>query len=352
MLVNSIIIFIYMYNITKKGRISKLTFYFILTIFTLSILTIFHYNSLHDILRLLIMFSSFAIFFLSIERINKLFVDKYIFLIYLILFIAEITNIYLLNMPERDSIFNGGENIPIVIFLLLATYLFFSNTLTKYHKSLVGILYLMLIYSTDSRSVLIILITLTGLLVFKILLRYNKFIILFLLLFVSIILTTVTININADYNDSRILSLIRDIEKVDLSNIYEYEKIDIRGLIYIEALDKISNAPLVGSGVVTPIVIKEEFGDKGMSSFHSSLFDVLVTYGFFGLIAIVVFFSYLFKKLIANNREKLFFYIFIIVPFVVLSLIQPYFFNLQIISLLYVLLFIGSRENQTGENIE
>ena len=329
-----------MYKIVEKGRISKLLFYLILTTFILGILTIINYHSLHDILRLLIIFSSFAIFFLSIERINKLFVDKYIFLIYIILFIANITNIYLLNAPERYSIFIGSENIAIIILLLLATYLFFSNTLTRYHKSLVGILYLIFIYNTDSRSVLVVLITLTALLVFKILISYNKYIILFILLFIYIIFTTVTININ--YNDGRMLSLIGDIEKVDLSNIDEYGKIDIRGPIYIEALERISNAPFVGSGVLSP----EVFKDEKMSSFHSALFDILVTYGFFGFISIVIFYSYLLKNLIANNREKLFFYIFITVPFAVLSLIQPYFFNVQAIILFYLLLFVESKQNQ------
>lgn len=343
-LFNTSIIFFSLANM----KFNKYKIHFILFVSTLFLLTLlFHFNSVHDALRLVIVFTSAAIFFYNIKKLDKIFLDKFTFYIYLCLVMAQMINIYLLDISVRGSVFSGGENIAIIIFSFFVLRLYYSQYITMYQKTLSTFLYIIFLLHTESRSSIIV-VAILG-----ITFLYNKFKIINIYTFplFGILLSIIIVGI--DYmpteGSGRIINTVNTLisikDRGELTNISAYAEIDIRGRINAEAIERISEHPFVGSGVVNPTVL-EELADKhgGMSSFHNGLFDILVTYGFIGFIGFLLWFFYLAKFLISKRPNLKQYYIAHFSLFFLIGLVQPYLFNVQISSFFYLFLFLVYKE--------
>ena len=106
----------------------------------------------------------------------------------------------------------------------------------------------------------------------------------------------------------------------------------------MEKNNKLLEKPLLGHGVVNPdyYVGKEE-----MVSFHNSFSDILVTYGIFGALIILFMIAYLLNKF---NLKGSNYFIISLFAFIILSVLQPIFFNITVMSLLCIL-FLAKQSN-------
>ena len=125
-------------------------------------------------------------------------------------------------------------------------------------------------------------------------------------------------------------------EQVDLSSL---EQVDVRARIYAEAIYIIQEKPWFGHGVTSPKVFTDA-GKEGVSSFHSSFFDTWITYGFVGLVALFLQLFVVYRFVLKRNREQKVFINCMFFTFVILSMLQPYVFYIQVYSLLFFIFFL------------
>jgi len=347
---NMLLFLIFLYE--KKYILKLEQAYFLLLILGLGLITFFNISSLYDILRLLIIASSFIIFFVNIQYLNIKSIDRKLFIIYVLLIIAQIVNIFFLGLTDRGSIFVGTENTAVVIFLIFTLYLLYSQVLNVYYKYLTLFLYLVFLSTTESRTVIMVILLMLYTYIISMIKKHKSSIIIisaFIITFSLISFNSINLENNRTFNFiSQVLSLYNDtdINELEIENLYS---IDIRGRLLSEGIGKVTEKPLLGHGVIYPDTLKELKSDEsGMSSFHNIILDVLVTYGVLGFVMIFIWFIFLSLHL-QNNNFKHNLHIVLIWIFLLLSILQPYFFNSQIITLFYLFLFLNYKGTLINE---
>jgi glycerol-3-phosphate acyltransferase PlsY len=286
----------------------------------------------------MIIFSSLGLVF--IRNRNVKLNDKNIYQVYIVTVLAQFIYGFLNSVSDfRGSIFVGTENIAIAVFYLLMLYSVFSEELSKRKKYIAVFMYLLFLLNTDSRTILlvffvIIFIGLRSISLKKNILIFSAF---------SIIVFFQLNNYNKAFFEkfSRVSTLLDNLSLVDYRTLGNVENLDVRAVLYIEAIKKVKEKPFFGTGVVNPSFFSDK-GDKGISSYHSSIADILVTYGFFGLIIITLMLFYILKNS-GFPKDKFIFYSFI--GIIILSIVQPIFFNIQAISLLFFMIYIRKTSN-------
>jgi O-antigen ligase len=141
----------------------------------------------------------------------------------------------------------------------------------------------------------------------------------------------------------RIIFLSNLLTDIDSFNIYTFlltlQAYDIRGALYAEGIDLFLKSPYFGYGSIAPQTL-EMFGGI-INDFHNSIISMLVSYGLFGSILYV--FSLLFTlKLIKIDQQ----YIYILIIYFFVSMVQPIHLNIQFSMLLALFL---SYQNTRGK---
>ncbi|MBN9073196.1 MAG: O-antigen ligase family protein, partial [Rhizobiales bacterium] len=263
-----------------------------------------------------------------------------IYTIYIISVFTSIVCKALYFPAERDSIFNGTENIGffIITILMIASL---SQVKRIHSKLFVYVLYITYVISTNSRTAFAFSLILVGFSLFG---RISKFAIFLMLASLLIIMPIVS-------DEIEVLSLIRKQMEIFLDNLghdgilYSLSLIDVRGVLYREAIDLIFKSPLFGNGSVPPSIYDEDI--YGIPAFHNSVLDLLVTFGIFGFLSyVVVFFSVTGKFLKKDGGS----YALMISAFLLLGFFQPILFNTQAMLIFFLLVaLLEAGESDSGK---
>ncbi|CAH1535391.1 membrane hypothetical protein [Vibrio owensii] len=330
LMVNLAIILIFIVNNIKKGLINKSFFVVILMLIVLLVQTILNYNSFYDALRWGIISISWCLVF-CLPLIKDSSFEKQLPLLFIVMVISNFIYISVFSSNTRLSIFAGSENIALIIFSILSAMLIY---LRKWYLLTLLVLFFAM---SDSRTLLILpIVFVINYLLIKRRLQVSHFIGIFIFL-VPLIMFTLS------QPESRAYRVIDNIVSLSESNeLSDLEKVDSRGYLIVEGVNKISEKPLLGNGVINPDFFKIYDPSVTMATYHNSVIDILVTYGFIGAL---VFFYMIFMviKHIRKYYDDTF--AIVLVSCLSLSVIQPYIFNMQVMSLIFSMsLLLKNRE--------
>jgi len=312
-------------------------------------------RGLHDYLRYLLLIMSPAFFLFNFRRIllaNKVKLD--IFPIFIVCVLSNLIYTIVIG-NERNSIFNGSENIALIIFTFMYLLLLGQKYSTKL-TILSSCFFMLFLFSLSSRSTLIIIVILGAVYLLSLKLKLkNIFFVVFSIISLSFVYGNFFDSIQGNAKAIRMFSIIDSVIAIDPSIVLdldfsELNHVDVRARLWSEALALTYEKPLLGHGVVNPKVFSDK-PNSGMSTFHSSIFDMLATYGIAGLL-LVFGFLFLFyrsvRKMLVGNKYlvRSVFY-----SFIILSLIQPYLLNIQVFTLLFfTLLFFCNGKPDSEAN--
>jgi len=263
-------------------------------------------------------------------------------ILFVVVVLTQMVSKYFNFKDLRLSVFNGTENIALIIIACL----FVVSSIRQFNLFLVIItssLFAIFIFSTESRSAYAIGLPVIGFVVYINFIgsRVAKFI---LALVILAAIPMVLYLGEGGFIFERI-STVSNIEIKDLLNTLSI--VDIRGALYQEALDLISKAPFFGYGTVAPSIF--DMGVHGIQDFHSSILDILVFVGFFGATVVVAIYV-VSLKIFFSRRENLKINAFVIALFLSISLIQPLIFNVQAMLILGISIFAISNLKSLIDN--
>ncbi|WP_215407936.1 O-antigen ligase family protein [Vibrio gigantis] len=239
--------------------------------------------------------------------------------LFFLLFFVNI--VYKLIEPgSRGSTFVGSENIALFILYLFAL-LFWARGEKFYFLFLLCYLAL-----SESRTGIVILIIHFALVA----LFYHRDVLFRYILIVTILtIPFYYVFSSLDVSDNRMVKAFDIFERLIVMDDFEsLASLDSRGIMIVEGIEKIKLNPMFGNGVLNPEYFQMYYPDITMATFHNSIIDLLVTYGFIGS----AIFIFIFILIVKNNDKQVY---FIILMFSIISIIQPLVFNLQIIGFLY-----------------
>jgi len=329
--------------------VKKHELYYLLFIFVFSLFLTLHHSSTHDVLRYALLITSPAFFLLCLTvKMTLSTVSKSVLLIYITSMLSNFIYILFIVQVERLSIFTGTENISLIIFSMLLLQILKSN-----FKLIINLfcllLFLLYLLTLGSRSTIFVILILLVPYILSIRVK-SKYALL-------VLTSTIFISLSVYYsgnsfmdipNENRAVSIFETIDKSDIGwddliqigtgdvDFSNFSSIDIRARIYSEAIYLINQKPWFGYGVKSPKVFENTWGHKGVSSFHSSIFDVWVTYGVIGVIVFCFFIYSLYKWIIKGLSEKKHLFQSLFFVFIILSFIQPYLFHIQVLSLWFL----------------
>lgn len=326
---NAVLVALFIFVSFKNNRINS-TFVIINILFAfLLIQSVFNYKSIYDILRWFVLYFSWTLLFTMPLLADDTYKKKIPF-IFLSLLVANFLYLTFLSDNYRMSIFSGSENIALMIFFVM------SMIVVKLGKYRYLIFLPLFLFYMDSRTIFVIptVYILLRLFVYK----GNRFKSLIFSLFLSFsFFCFVSLN-----PEARISEVVSDsTQLLYAQDLTDLEKIDSRGFLLVEGIGKFKDEIWFGHGVIKPDFFKIYEPDIKMATYHNVIIDLLVTYGLTGSI-IVFLIIYLNLKYIFVNFDLEFFVI--ILTCLVSSIIQPYFFNIQVISMIFSLSLIFNRK--------
>mgnify|MGYP000712016630 CR=1 FL=1 len=324
----------------------KIEIAYLLYILAFTFLLMLHHSSVHDYLRYILLITIPALYFITLNQKFRITLkEDVIFSLFVVCVFANAVYCFILG-NERNSIFSGSENIALIIF----TFLFvmaINNCGTRVKKLFLLTLYVLFLITLSSRSVLV-LVPVLGLCYFPVLkFRYQAALVVSAICLCLALVPNHRVSSENEFN--RIGSLVSDLEFIrygdyeDL-NFEAFNHVDIRARLYSEASVLFGERPWIGHGALNPKVFDELTMDGDVNSFHSSLADVLVSYGIFGLLAIMVFLYSVYLKVSRNLIERKYLLKMSFYSFIVVSLIQPYFLNIQVYMLMFIIFALFHRD--------
>lgn len=285
------------------------------------------------------------------------------FSMFLIIYFLNLIYITFLTNEPRTSIFWGSENIGLaIIFIFAVLAVSFSNK----NLSFITVLLMYNVYAlffTQSRTS-VIFVGFFSLFVFNTILcnKETRFSlgIRVSLLGALLILASYGVLLFLDsqllYN-LRLDNMLQYFEggKVQLDS---YSETDLRGMLTLEGLKYFLEKPIWGCGSVSsPLLLNLDYSVGKVVSFHNSFIDLLVQFGLFGtlLLLLIYYCSFIFlrtNEMFKSNKVAL---ILVYSPIAVAAYFQPYFFNIRVMMLigLFTLVFVAkkpglpSRANRT-----
>jgi hypothetical protein len=336
-LVNLILLVISIFNCIKEREIDRNYFSVLIVLSLLTFQTIINFNSLYDGLRLVSIVLTITTVFYIMPILKDNSYERYLLFTISTLLLSNVFFINFISDNSRVSIFTGSENIALMIFYIMTLLLFHRG------RRLAPFL-ILLIFSFFAESRTLIILPLLH--VFIYLLVHRRIRIGYVLVF-TFFIGMFTFYLSTTEGDSRVFRALDNIETISqIKGLSELEIVDPRGALVIEGIKKYHQKPLFGHGVIKPDFFKLREPDSSMPTYHNSLIDLLVTYGLVGLIIFILAIYFVYKKIIFSYGKE-----FVVLFFLVLglSLIQPYIFNLQVMTLLFTSVFIFNKKARKNE---
>lgn len=257
--------------------------------------------------------------------------QRYILSIYFTSIILSVICKRLYFPDLRLSIFNGTENIAFVIISIL--FLAASvNVKSLIRVSLLALSYLIYIVTLESRTAAVMAVLVSG---FVVGVRVNKIILSFVIIVSCYLLYQFVIHSD---DLGRTLAQARYI----LSNasfdtfLPVLASVDVRGSLYMDAVNLISQSPIFGNGSVQPTAFPIDI--YGLQEFHNGVLDTLVTFGFVGLACRIALIYAGLRQLPWRNYMVWFAVAFLAAT----SMVQPILFNLQTMMVFVLVLYLVS----------
>jgi hypothetical protein len=343
----------YILNKRHSPKFVFIELYFFVFCFLLFLFFFVGDRGLHDYLRYLLLIMSPAFFLFNFRRIlltNK--VKLNVLPIFVICVLSNLIYTILLG-NERNSIFNGSENIALIIFTFMYMLLLGQKYSTKV-TILSSCFFMLFLFSLSSRSTLIIIAILGAVYLLSLKLKLkNIFFVVFSIISLFFVYGNFFDSIQSNAKAIRVFSIIDSARTIDPASVLdldfsELNHVDVRARLWSEALFLTYEKPLIGHGVVNPMVFSDK-SNSGMSTFHSSIFDILVTYGTIGLLLVFGFLFLFYRsvsKMLVGNKYlvRSVFY-----SFVILSFIQPFLLNIQVLTLLFFTLLVFCKGQYDSE---
>ena len=336
----SIIYIFYLFiNIGANLKIRHEEIVFVITFIFMMLISIsvggnFNYN----IAKFISLYSPIAVLLLLRRwKLEKAGIP-YLFIACASIIIVSIISKYLHFPYERNSIFNGSENIGF--FIVSALVILFSAFEKRHFFQIsIYVLYLVYVGSTGSRTAFISSFMVLLMIVSRKIGWTSSALALSVAACISLFLT----------EEVAVFSLIRSQIEVFFDNagrdglLFSLSLIDVRGDLFAEAIELIWKSPVFGNGSVPPSIYDVEI--YGVQAFHNTILDLTVTYGFVGLSIYVLIFSIAMSKIFKENKYYFFLMIFL---FLFVGFFQPIVFNIQAMTIFF--LSISLLENGIGRD--
>ncbi|MBY7800192.1 O-antigen ligase family protein [Vibrio fluvialis] len=316
---NLLVIMFFLLSSINKLKLDR-TFFLVNVLFLIILLqSLINYQSFYDLLRWVSLFSTWNLIF-AMQNQSPRFVIGKMPILFVSLIFANFIYINFISDNVRLSIFSGSENIALMIFLSMSVVLYKTN------NKLWILCAILFLYNLESRSIFIIpLILIVVQILYNKGYRFKALIIMpiFVFLFYSFAQYNLESRVSRVFNDVESLLFINDIESLS--------KIDTRGVLILEGVEKIKEKPIFGHGVIKPDFFKVYEPDAAMATYHNVLIDLLVTYGFAGTMVIFIA-IFLCCNYVRIRYDSSGFNLLLVC--LISSLFQPYFFNVQVVSFL------------------
>lgn len=238
---------------------------------------------------------------------------------------------------ERLSVFNGTENIAFVLMSIL--FILAQQKLVSIYSVAAALFaYAIYIYTLTSRTSAVLAIVVAGYAVYH---RVHKGV-LALLAIAALCFAYVYLSKSDDMAIAyvQLRFLLENIGSGDLLGVLS--AIDIRGILYAEAVDLVASSPIFGHGAVQPSLFSITL--YGLQEFHNGILDMLVTFGVAGLAC----YCLMIVSAISSVKSRGSIFWFILFVFFVSSMLQPIIFNLQLVIVLALALSASSRLGQAS----
>lgn len=322
----------YIFCALKKNRINRAALLVICSCLTLLALTLFTGGVMIDNLTrfLSMLIPVLLIFeFLPSLRLNQ---NHGISLVYYILISGQILFLSL-ESSDRMSIFNGSENIAFIIF---AVMLYTINiTSVKYYLKIFSVLiFCIFVLMTDSRTGFFLSFFLLGWLLSK---GMSIKVIGVYLLGLAFCAYLLGWYLEVDRGDfSRYMGVVDYLLAGEIG-LDSLAVLDVRGEVFAEGLDVWRQNPFFGVGAHPSAVLQNIFGNGATHEFHNIFIDILVQYGLFGLVLVVLNFLVILGRINSQlppsaMRDIRFLFGF----YLLFAMFQPLVFNYQALIILFI----------------
>ncbi len=333
----------------KKG-IPRIEFYGLFFLFIISLQTFFiGGNHTYGFVKTLCLFALPSYYLMFSKNIYSYKINSTsITIIYIVVSVTQIIYAFYINPDSRGSIFYSSENIALIIITMLYM-LTLTNTKSIYLKIINFLLFTLFVFSTESKSAFIIIFLILPLFIFRKKTSTLKTIIkltIYIPIIIFIIVTFISeIKEMGIYNRSK--QIIDLLSFLSPNTINEFYEADLRGQIYNEGFSLWAKNPLFGNGAI-PSKVLSRLNGFPVYNFHSSLIDTLVQYGILGLVSIIGMFFFLIHSI--RKKIKSLFILYYILIFIMSSLVQPYLFNIKVVSIFFFTLPILVLQKRVGKS--
>lgn len=269
--------------------------------------------------------------------------DKGWFPVYFFIYFVNMAYV-ILGFEQRGSIFNGSENMALLIVYALAVLAISSaERIWMYAVVLASYIGYALMF-TQSRSAIVLAIGLFLYVIYRFMKQDRLgFSLSFRALLVMILVFCAAIFFVSFINSEIFFSLRLDrVFSIAASGSFES---DARGLLTIEGYQLFMQRPWFGLGAIKPEFF-DFIVDQKVVSFHNSYIDMMVQFGVVGLLVVATAYYSAFRFLEVNWKEAgLFFF-----PVVFLAFVQPYFFSLQVVWMIGMFLLARRLPQRASRN--